>query len=264
MTYWYPRTAACAALAGQCRGRGRGSAPAAPVMSSTPGGGGRSRCRRGDTLVDAGERSLHVLSQFQKRQGRRPCLSCHQIGAGSQAIAIQLDEHRPYPAPKLVPFDSMTHPFPDGECQSGLSRAPDWGIGEEGDADRTLPGPHTRGPQRLKGRPVPNAPDQADRRWRPFRRRARTTARPPRSDMRCRNPWRLARRRLFGWNVRFTAASSVPDRRSVRTLSRTLGSAPGGALVCRYRNRWTRPGHRYLAARKQCRELGPGMSVEPH
>lgn len=30
-------------------------------------------------------------------------------------------------------------------------------------------------------------------------------ARPARSDMRWRNPWRRARRRLLGWNVRFTA-----------------------------------------------------------
>ena len=39
----------------------------------------------------------------------------------------------------------------------------------------------------------------ADRRLRPLSRRARTTARPARSDMRWRKPWRLARRRLFGW-----------------------------------------------------------------
>jgi hypothetical protein len=47
--------------------------------------------------------------------------------------------------------------------------------------------------------------DQADRRWRPLSRRARRTRRPALVDMRCRKPWRLARRRLFGWNVRFTS-----------------------------------------------------------
>ena len=39
----------------------------------------------------------------------------------------------------------------------------------------------------------------AERRLRPLSRRARTTAWPARSDIRCRKPWRLARRRLFGW-----------------------------------------------------------------
>jgi len=29
-------------------------------------------------------------------------------------------------------------------------------------------------------------------------------ARPARVDIRCRNPWRFARLRLFGWYVRFT------------------------------------------------------------
>lgn len=36
-------------------------------------------------------------------------------------------------------------------------------------------------------------------------------ARPARVDIRCRKPWFLARFRLFGWNVRFTHYSSMPD-----------------------------------------------------
>lgn len=46
--------------------------------------------------------------------------------------------------------------------------------------------------------------DYAVRRSRPFRRRAATIARPARVRMRSRKPWVRARRRLFGWNVRFT------------------------------------------------------------
>ena len=40
--------------------------------------------------------------------------------------------------------------------------------------------------------------DQADSRWRPFRRRERITARPALVDIRFRNPWVLARLRTFG------------------------------------------------------------------
>lgn len=53
------------------------------------------------------------------------------------------------------------------------------------------------------------APDQAESLWRPFWRRERRIARPARVDIRCRNPCLLARRRFFGWNVRFTNDSHV-------------------------------------------------------
>lgn len=43
---------------------------------------------------------------------------------------------------------------------------------------------------------------QADSSVRPLRRRAAMMARPARVRIRNRNPWVLARRRLFGWNVR--------------------------------------------------------------
>ena len=47
--------------------------------------------------------------------------------------------------------------------------------------------------------------DQAERRARPLARRLFSTARPARVDIRARKPWRLARRWLLGWNVRFTS-----------------------------------------------------------
>jgi hypothetical protein len=49
---------------------------------------------------------------------------------------------------------------------------------------------------------------QAERLWRPLSRRARRMARPARVDMRCRNPCRRERLRLFGWNVRFNPLAS--------------------------------------------------------
>jgi hypothetical protein len=58
--------------------------------------------------------------------------------------------------------------------------------------------------QRIEGRTVADASDQAERRARPFCRRVRRIARPARVCIRLRNPWRLARLRLLGWYVRFT------------------------------------------------------------
>ena len=53
--------------------------------------------------------------------------------------------------------------------------------------------------QRLELSSLANPTDQADRRWRPLRRRARRMARPERVRMRARNPCLRARRRVFGW-----------------------------------------------------------------
>src|SRR5215813_14552488 len=49
---------------------------------------------------------------------------------------------------------------------------------------------------------------QADSSVRPLRRRAAMMARPALVRMRSRKPWVLARRRLFGWNVRLLTGDS--------------------------------------------------------
>lgn len=63
---------------------------------------------------------------------------------------------------------------------------------------------------RLRSGALPAASGAAGQpasRVRPLRRRAATIARPARVRMRSRNPWVLARRRLFGWNVRLLTAA---------------------------------------------------------
>ncbi len=60
---------------------------------------------------------------------------------------------------------------------------------------------------------------------RPLRRRAARMARPAFVDIRLRNPWVLARLRLFGWYVRFTSQSSVSRRR--RKAGHKLGDYSG-------------------------------------
>ena len=64
--------------------------------------------------------------------------------------------------------------------------------------------------------------DQAERFSRPLRRRAAMMARPARVRMRRRKPWVFARRRLFGWKVRFDTSSSV----------RSLGHRHDGGQLC--------------------------------
>ena len=64
--------------------------------------------------------------------------------------------------------------------------------------------PATVPPQFLERTAITNPPDQADRRRRPLSRRERRTLRPARVAMRERKPCFFARRRLLGWNVRFT------------------------------------------------------------
>ena len=69
----------------------------------------------------------------------------------------------------------------------------------------------------------PNGYAQADNSVRPLRRRAARMARPARVRMRNRNPWVLARRRLFGWNVRLPLLTAV--------VLPVLGSHSGVAAI---------------------------------
>ena len=72
---------------------------------------------------------------------------------------------------------------------------------------------------------------QAEMRVRPLPRRAARTARPARVLMRVRNPWVRARRRLFGWNVRFMRVSSLrleSSRAKSRTAPRDAGALHRG------------------------------------
>jgi hypothetical protein len=67
---------------------------------------------------------------------------------------------------------------------------------------RAGPGAHGQRELRAAAHPGLSRQDQALSRSRPLRRRAARTARPARVRMRSRKPCVLARRRLFGWNVR--------------------------------------------------------------
>ena len=77
----------------------------------------------------------------------------------------------------------------------------------QGSAD-TGPGAHGQRELRATAHPGLGRQDQALSRSRPLRLRAATMARPARVRMRSRKPCVLARRRLFGWNVRLLTGCS--------------------------------------------------------
>ena len=67
-------------------------------------------------------------------------------------------------------------------------------------------------------------------------------ARPARVDMRCRNPWFLARLRVLGWKVRFTGNSwhgvgryALYETRPLQGRSRSLISTTSDATLGRSR-----------------------------
>lgn len=85
---------------------------------------------------------------------------------------------------------------------------------------------------------------------RPLRRRAANTARPARVRMRIRKPWVFARRRLFGWKVRFVTKNSPGHGpRRARTNEVTDSAALDGSTTARVpisvndRGRWHREAH---------------------
>src|SRR4051794_21280111 len=103
------------------------------------------------------------------------------------------------PAPDAVPRHRGTNPAADGKRDARRITGVTVQKTQRDGAGSLPTGPR----EGLERRTVADAPDQAESRLRPRARRARSTARPPLVRMRSRNPWVLARLRLFGWYVRF-------------------------------------------------------------
>src|SRR6185437_1165103 len=97
---------------------------------------------------------------------------------------------------------------------------------------RTAPHPRGRGHHRSPPSPRRRDAAQTLTRARPLRRRAARMARPARLRMRSLNPCVLARRRLFGWNVRLL--TETPDTRH-RSSALTIGRHHHGLT-----NRWAK------------------------
>ena len=83
-----------------------------------------------------------------------------------------------------------------------------WRIENVGAPQHSGPSAPPLGGDARKRAALSDAPDQAESLWRPLARRDFKMSRPARVLIRWRKPCFLARRRLLGWNVRFTQLSS--------------------------------------------------------
>lgn len=180
-------------------------------------------------MVDRRGASTHL----PRGEGPRNCVECiHQrttklrerTASGGRLRAheqrtsgeLVLGEQRQQATTEPIADHGAAHVLRDGESHFGSRCAVP-------DHDRQRPAAHpdpvgrepsegAATPKRSRGGSHdmrPEARPQAERRARPLARRAFSTARPPAVDMRARKPCFFARRRSFGWNVRFTETSEM-------------------------------------------------------
>jgi hypothetical protein len=122
------------------------------------------------------------------------------------------------------PADDESYP---GRLAVVHAVCPDEQVAYHGRPARAGPGAHGQRELCAPAHPGLGRQDQALSRSRPLRLRAARTARPARVRMRSRKPCVLARRRLFGWNVRLlTGAPDQDDDCSIRN-SALFRSASG-------------------------------------
>ena len=168
-----------------------------------------------DRGAEVGERRPSA-PRAPHRRGRRRRGRDRRLAAGHRGAET---------APDPVAVDRGTHPSPDRVRDAR-------GIGGAvvGKAERHRADPVAGGPSEgLEGRTVADAPDQAESRFRPRARRARSTALPPRVRIRVRKPWVFARLRVLGWKVRFKATGLLEGHRAD---SEQGSAAGGGATEC--------------------------------
>jgi len=170
-----------------------------PTRSSTTG-----------LLADRTDRPSQVIER--QLDGARLCPD--QISTRwDHAIVEGRGECRPQSATEPVADHCGSHRATDRECQARRNII---GIHDDTGPQRTLhdgianlgPDPDPITLQLFKLVTVPNPPDHTVSRARPLARRDFNTARPARVLIRARNPCFLARRRAFGWYVRFMVSFS--------------------------------------------------------
>ena len=127
----------------------------------------------------------------------------HRLGLGPDQVCprgylvgtVQLGQNRPDATTKPVAHHGTTDSASDGIADPRLTGV---GVGEVANPHGPATHPAATPTKGAEGRLITDRPDQADSRARPLRRRALMMARPARSDMRWRNPCRLARFLTFG------------------------------------------------------------------
>ena len=180
-------------------------------MVGQPGASTHLPCGEGPS--DRVERIHQHTTQLRERTAGGGRLRTHKQCASRK---VMLAEQRRQSTTEPVANHSTADVLRDGESDF-------WSRCAVPDHDRQRPATH---PNPVGGQPSegaatpkrsrggshdvrPGARPQAERRARPLARRAFSTARPPAVDMRARKPCFFARRRSFGWNVRFTETSEM-------------------------------------------------------
>jgi hypothetical protein len=145
-----------------------------------------------------------------------------RFGSDQQPTLAQPDvrSERGDDGPELAPQAIASRGWADRAAdREGDAQRDRRGIVEKGAPQGLGSGRTTATCQRLERPSSADPPDQAESRVRPLSRLALMIARPARVRMRARKPCLRARRRVLGWNVRFT------DSRPSRTFT-TNGQAP--------------------------------------
>lgn len=211
-------------------GTSRRSAPAdsvRPSAQSPPTAEGAGRRQH------VGEEADHLAAELLERP-----LGRARDGTDQQPTVVQ--------RPTDASLGTEDRPQPATEPVTAHRRADDPTDGERDARRNQLRVVDVSTPQRLglgtaaTGQLCELAPsmdpaDQADSRVRPLARRALRIARPARVLIRARNPCLRARRRVFGWKVRFTAAPLLWPRsfRRRHRCGRSAGAAPGALASTR-------------------------------
>lgn len=229
-------------------GRGRGDPGRVPGTSrphaafpSGPGGPAASWASLGRARHDAGKVGTNVPPRDLPGRAGHP-----DEVPPRRNLLLQRCDRGPEAATDAVPLDRgaclsrQGKGHPDPACLRG-------GHGSNPQAPLTAAAPLPAEPGELLS--TGDRADQADRRWRPLARRDFRTARPALVDIRARNPCFLDRRRLFGWNVRFTGPSSralrvvviscstATSRHGLRTLPVSRSFFPSVDNLLRSRSR---------------------------
>lgn len=167
-----------------------------------PRGSAMAPCPR-SSLLRRRHGALEIMPQYVVGTVRRvatgseqPCATpqpAGQVVTGSVRGSLQGHHRGAEPARHQVPGDRVADRATDGESDArrGVTGKPDGGHAPSR-------GFVASGGEAPEGVAVTNAPDQADNRCRPLRRRDRITARPPREDIRLRKPCRFDRFRTLG------------------------------------------------------------------
>jgi hypothetical protein len=191
---------------------------------------------------------------------RRPC--AEQVRAAGLELGLELTDRGAEPAAQAIALDGASDRTRHRERHARwlIRVAPEQARAERAVSPSRYPG------EIPESAMAANAPDQAESRARPRRRRVFSTLRPARVRIRRRNPCFLLRFRWFGWKVRFThglleRVALWGERRSaLRTCGGTGPEEKWAGLGFYDRRRVSRNPRRRLQPRRAPR-LVPKLAV---